>query len=86
MIDKALTHIHPGAEFVLVGIPSTATEYANALTWLDQRPKPTWKQVSDALAAMDAEAAAKLAQREAVIAALAAAAGLGVDEVKAALG
>lgn len=64
MFHKLILEAVPNAKFVLHGIPTTATEYAANLEWLDDRPKPTWKQLQDAKPAF--EAAQAKAERDAV--------------------
>jgi hypothetical protein len=47
MIDLAevLPACFPGSTYVWVGSPTNQTELDEALTWLDESPKPTWEQL-----------------------------------------
>jgi hypothetical protein len=45
MLIEVLQYLVPGAEMVVVGEPQNKTEYAAQVTWLDERPQPSWAQV-----------------------------------------
>ena len=70
---KAIFDVLPNALFVI-----SDTDYEN-IQWLDERPKPTMTQINAALAN-------PLPEPEPTVADKLAAAGLTVDELKAALG
>ena len=76
-IAFTLTHSHPGAEWTLDG-----DDYSG-LTWISDTPKPTEQEINDAyplaVAALDAEQAAKDAARVSAVAKLAA---LGLNEAE----
>lgn len=66
-IIQAIQHLLPEAQCAVVGIPQTKEEYLASMSWLDDRPMPTWEQVQDAMpvvqAQQEAEEAAKASGR-----------------------
>jgi hypothetical protein len=58
-----IQHVTPSAQCVIVGEPANANEYATAVTWLDERPQPTWAELEAARPAAETAQANKDAQR-----------------------
>jgi hypothetical protein len=56
-IASTLLHLIPGAEFSVRGTPTTAKEYADAVTWIDARPQPSWSDIQAALPDAEKQAA-----------------------------
>ena len=48
MLAKILDYLTPDWEGVIIGEPTTAKEYADNVTWLDNRTQPTWKEIETA--------------------------------------
>lgn len=48
MLIDIIDYLVPGAICVIVGEPTTAGEYAEQVTWLDDRPQPTWADIQTA--------------------------------------
>ena len=53
MLVNILRHLVPGAEFAYSGEPTTEKEYKESVTWLDERPQPTWKEIQAAQATVE---------------------------------
>jgi hypothetical protein len=87
MIDVALAieALLPAAEYFGSTTDNTKKCFDD-LNWLDERPKPTWKQVQDAWVDLEpkliAEAETKAASKQAILNRI----GLTVDEAKLILG
>jgi hypothetical protein len=87
MIDVAMgiEALLPAAEYFGSTTDNTKKCFDD-LNWIDERPKPTWKQVQDAWLALEpkliAEAEAKAASKQAILDRL----GLTADEAKLILG
>jgi len=61
----------PNAELSVIGQPSTADEYAEQVTWFDDRPQPTWADIEAARPAAEvaqANATARTNRHQAFIA------------------
>lgn len=80
-IALGIEQLLPAAEY-LGSTTANTKECFDNLNWLDERSKPTWKQIQDAYATYKIEAEAKEAQRQAILDRL----GLTADEAKLILG
>lgn len=49
-VSLVLNTIYTNPQYVLVGSPQTEEEYNEGLTWVDERPKPTWAEIEDSVA------------------------------------
>jgi hypothetical protein len=68
LVAKVLDLIVPkGVEYVLVGDPQNAKEYAAAITWLGEGNPPTWSEIQAGVTALDDAALAKVARKEALL-------------------
>jgi hypothetical protein len=57
MLLDTIRYVVPNAELVMRGEPTNADEYVAQVTWLDDRPQPTWSELEAArLAAETAQA------------------------------
>ena len=82
-VAKVLDLIVPkGIEYTLVGDPSNAEEYAQAITWHREGSAPTWDQVQAGFIALEQESANKAAEKQALLTRL----GITADEAKLLLG
>ena len=53
MLANILRHLVPQSEFAYSGEPTTEKEYKEQVTWLDDRPQPTWKDIQAARATVN---------------------------------
>jgi hypothetical protein len=68
LVAKVLDLIVPkGVEYVLVGDPQNAKEYAAAITWLGEGNAPTWTQIQAGVVALDQASVDKVARKEALL-------------------
>lgn len=68
LVAKVLDLIVPkGVEYVLVGDPQNAKEYAAAITWLGEGNPPTWSEIQAGVVALNQANADKVAKKEALL-------------------
>jgi len=70
MLFQIIQYLVPNAELVMSGEPSNETEYLAHVTWLDDRPQPTWAEIESARPAAEtaiANATAKAARHSAFV-------------------
>jgi hypothetical protein len=60
---KLIRYLVPNAQCVIAGDPKTEVEYVAQVTWLDERPQPTWAELEAARPAAETAQANKDAQR-----------------------
>jgi hypothetical protein len=48
MLIQVIQYLVPKAECAIYGEPTTADEYVEQVTWLDDRPQPTWADIEAA--------------------------------------
>jgi hypothetical protein len=53
-----------GVEYVLVGDPKNAKEYASSITWLGEGNAPTWSEIQSGIRALEQAVTDKIAKKE----------------------
>jgi len=62
MLTNVIRFLVPGAQCAVYGEVSNADEYVAQVTWLDDRPQPTWEAIQTARPAAEAAEANAIAR------------------------
>jgi hypothetical protein len=63
MLIEEIQYLVPNAECVIVGEPTDEAEYAAQVTWMDDRPQPSWSDLETARPQFEIDQANAQAQR-----------------------
>jgi hypothetical protein len=67
-----------GVEYSLLGNPTNAEEYAEAITWHSKGSAPSWAEIEAGFLALEQEATNKAAEKQAILDRL----GISADEAR----